>query len=1014
MTKRMFIFVSTGILLSFSVFSSTKPTWNLAPLNLDFIAYTNRLATSPLSFGFESGGHATGYIPPPFDTRHLRHLPEQFRIQSATLDLPAQFDLRTVADKLPPVRNQTPFGTCWTFAFCASAESRLRPAVFTDLSEWHIAHSSGFDSGWNGGGNFYKALAYCGAWKGLVDEQDCPYVTNSTPTTNLIFSSVQASWHVREAHFLHSDDSSALKQEIREHGAICIGFFSGANSWTNFTYNGHSTTTFCAPTSHATDHAVAIVGWDDAFPASGFINVPPGNGAWIVRNSWGDGWGDGGYFYLSYFDPTLAIEGCVTDVRPAADDTDLLWSYTPQGQVNYCFPALATNKCSTNVGWGANLFNSTTDHVLHRVGFYLTDHGASYDIRVYSGCDEGRPVSGVCQYGPDGEKGASITGTKTYAGYYTVDLPAGISLSDGQRFSVVIQFTTPNYLFPLAVEYAISGYSSTATASPGQSFVSDGGTNWEDLTSFLTPTANVCIDAFSNRATLQSPSAIAATDDLYTDRVKVSWTGTVKAKSYSIYRADGWGDFSNAVYIGTALDSPYDDFSAQPSITYSYWIAAVRDGAESPPSVSDTGRRESTAMNSLVSALNTAGLIWETGGTANWYGQRLTYYSDGCAAASGKIGNSQTTWMQTSVTGPGTLYFYWKVSSELGSYTWLYDYDYLHFYYDGVEQTKIAGEKGWALKGYAIPAGSHTLKWAYTKDGSTSSGSDCGWVDNVIWLPNAHADLVPYRTGVDTSSWTAGVPVTVSLTEKNQGDCFAKAHYARLFLSTDPNISADDTPLGDPILFKKLDATFLATKQVGFLAPDKPKGLYYLCAQLDSDNQSGETNKSNSCGVQDGITYDPLVGLPNDRNALLPAEAKAYTDWITGHSGWATDYASVPMTDFAAAYLFDEQPTASLTEQTAFSIRSITVSETNIVVGVTLSISAAPKNGPINGCAVIEGRETLTSDWAVIAHTLLAEGHVTFADGQAALIFNRPATYPFFRARIQKGEPTDGDRLRTQ
>ena len=81
--------------------------------------------------------------------------------------------------------------------------------------------------------------------------------------------------------------------------------------------------------------------------------------------------------------------------------------------------------------------------------------------------------------------------------------------------------------------------------------------------------------------------------------------------------------------------------------------------------------------------------------------------------------------METTVSGPGTLSFYWRVSSES-------NYDFLRFYLDGVEQSgRISGTVNWTRKSLAIGPGSHTLRWAYTKDGSVSSGSDAAWVDRV-------------------------------------------------------------------------------------------------------------------------------------------------------------------------------------------------------------------------------------------------------------------------------------------
>jgi len=85
--------------------------------------------------------------------------------------------------------------------------------------------------------------------------------------------------------------------------------------------------------------------------------------------------------------------------------------------------------------------------------------------------------------------------------------------------------------------------------------------------------------------------------------------------------------------------------------------------------------------------------------------------------------------MQTTVNGKGTLKFYWKVSSE-------YDYDFLEFYIDGSLQDQISGSVNWQQKTYTIStSGPDTLEWRYVKDSGTNSGSDCGWVDKVEWVP---------------------------------------------------------------------------------------------------------------------------------------------------------------------------------------------------------------------------------------------------------------------------------------
>lgn len=137
--------------------------------------------------------------------------------------------------------------------------------------------------------------------------------------------------------------------------------------------------------------------------------------------------------------------------------------------------------------------------------------------------------------------------------------------------------------------------------------------------------------------------------------------------------------------------------------------------------------------NLLAAALNEGGsLDYFTGGNASWFGQSIVTHDGYSAAQSGIIIHSQSTSVETSVTGAGTVSFWWKVSSQIGG-------DFLRFYIDGVEQSgSISGTTGtWARKSFLVTtSGTHTFKWAYTKNASTSSGSDCGWVDEVAWLPN--------------------------------------------------------------------------------------------------------------------------------------------------------------------------------------------------------------------------------------------------------------------------------------
>jgi len=128
---------------------------------------------------------------------------------------------------------------------------------------------------------------------------------------------------------------------------------------------------------------------------------------------------------------------------------------------------------------------------------------------------------------------------------------------------------------------------------------------------------------------------------------------------------------------------------------------------------------------SLGEALDNTSLTWTTGGNANWFKQTTTSYYDGDAAESGDIDGSQSSWIQTMVTGPINVEFYWKVSSEKNG-------DFLVFYIEDVPQDgRISGDVDWTKKVYSIPSGSYEISWRYEKDWLFSDGSDKGWLDKV-------------------------------------------------------------------------------------------------------------------------------------------------------------------------------------------------------------------------------------------------------------------------------------------
>ena len=186
-----------------------------------------------------------------------------------------------------------------------------------------------------------------------------------------------------------------------------------------------------------------------------------------------------------------------------------------------------------------------------------------------------------------------------------------------------------------------------------------------------------------------------------------------------------------------------DGFLFQPNVSYLIRIEA-RERLYSPLSGTEIGfffTNRSTVFypysfssTPLADAVGAPHLTWTTGGGGDWFGQTQVTWDGVDAAQSGPITHSHQTWMETTVEGPGTISFYWQVSSE-------FDHDFLLFYIGSSLQESISGNVTWEHKSFSVPQGSQTLRWVYSKDNIVNDGSDCGWVDNVVYTNQIQDEL---------------------------------------------------------------------------------------------------------------------------------------------------------------------------------------------------------------------------------------------------------------------------------
>jgi len=207
----------------------------------------------------------------------------------------------------------------------------------------------------------------------------------------------------------------------------------------------------------------------------------------------------------------------------------------------------------------------------------------------------------------------------------------------------------------------------------------------------------------------------------------------------------------------TIIDSTPNDGSYSwtvPNTKSTTCLVRVSDAGE--PLTFDQSDHVFSIPMTLAESLDHPSLTWETGGDAAWKPQSWYVYFGGSAAQSGAIGDGQSTWLQTTVTGPGDLSFTWKVSSD--SY-----FDWVDFLIDGTPLGSRSGEGAWAQGQYPIAAGSHTLRWVYWKNSAFYSGADAAWLDKVEFTPTALPTLA-VTSPAGGESWAAGSAHSITWT----------------------------------------------------------------------------------------------------------------------------------------------------------------------------------------------------------------------------------------------------------
>jgi len=229
---------------------------------------------------------------------------------SADGTLPAQFDWRNYngGNYVTPIKDQGNCGSCWAFASTAGLESRVlidrqMQGLDVDLSE-QILVTLG-NSGSCSGGNPYPATEFL-VNTGLAVEACYPYTaTNGSPGNacanwNIDTYKLTSYQIVSDSPIIPTPDD--IKTAIYNYGPLVVtfsvheDFFYYSSGVYAYTYGP------CCG-----GHAVLVVGWDDT------------NQCFIVKNSWGDSWGENGYFRIAYTEIADVVQfACFSIAYPAS------------------------------------------------------------------------------------------------------------------------------------------------------------------------------------------------------------------------------------------------------------------------------------------------------------------------------------------------------------------------------------------------------------------------------------------------------------------------------------------------------------------------------------------------------------------------------------------------------------------------------------------------------------------------------------------------------------------------
>ena len=360
--------------------------------------------------------------------------------------LPASYKTITT-----PIRTQGSYNTCWAFSGIGAMEAFLSHdgKGDHDLSENHLAwwstkayNSSGI--GWQMNdldyGGYSKIHAgYFASWQGPKTESELPYYNSGNNDVPYNMDDSYTIYGATGMIYVNNDITS-IKTAIYKYGGIATSYNNGNgyNSDRSAYYQGGTATRFSG-------HAITVIGWDDNYSRNNFdaSDRPEGDGAWLIKNSWGDGVGDNGYLWVSYYDRyifdvyTWGANIAFTSVR-TMNNYDRLYQNEKYGATFYTF-LMDDNYDYLESAVFANVFDFDDEHThLQEVIFETQTTDANYEI-YYIPLKNGKPDKNESSW-------TFLTrGKVDHTGYICADVSGTIDV--GGKAAIGVRITAPEYDF---------------------------------------------------------------------------------------------------------------------------------------------------------------------------------------------------------------------------------------------------------------------------------------------------------------------------------------------------------------------------------------------------------------------------------------------------------------------------------------------------------------------------------------------------------------------------------------